>query len=87
MLSGRMSLVGPRPPEPQEVVQYEPWQLGRLGVLPGLTCLWQISGRSTIGFDEWMRLDLEYIQNRCCRLDLQILLKTIPAVISGRGAY
>ena len=87
VLSGDMSLVGPRPPIPEEVVQYEPWQLRRLSVRPGLTCLWQISGRSQIGFDEWMRLDLEYIDQRSFRLDLKILLRTIPAVVSGTGAY
>ena len=54
---------------------------------PGLTCLWQVSGRSLIGFDEWMKLDLEYIENRSFMLDLKILLKTIPAVLSGKGAY
>ena len=84
---GDMSLVGPRPPLPAEVVQYEPWQLRRLSVVPGLTCLWQISGRSTIGFDEWMRLDMQYIDSRSLRADLGILLRTIPAVVSGEGAY
>jgi lipopolysaccharide/colanic/teichoic acid biosynthesis glycosyltransferase len=79
--------VGPRPPLPEEVKQYEPWQLHRLDVRPGLTCLWQISGRSRIGFDEWMRLDLEYIRNQSLMLDLKILLRTIPAVLSREGAY
>ncbi len=87
VLKGDMSLVGPRPPEPEEVLQYEGWQLSRLRVVPGITCLWQISGRSLIGFDEWMRLDLEYVENRSFRLDLKILLRTFPAVVSGRGAY
>jgi lipopolysaccharide/colanic/teichoic acid biosynthesis glycosyltransferase len=87
VLSGEMSLVGPRPPLPEEVRQYEPWQLHRLDVRPGLTCLWQISGRSRIGFDEWMRLDLEYIRNQSLMLDLKILLRTIPAVLSREGAY
>jgi lipopolysaccharide/colanic/teichoic acid biosynthesis glycosyltransferase len=87
VLSGEMSLVGPRPPLPDEVRQYEPWQLHRLDVRPGLTCLWQISGRSRIGFDEWMRLDLEYIRNQSLMLDLKILLRTIPAVLSREGAY
>ena len=82
-----MSLVGPRPPLPEEVRQYEPWQLHRLDVRPGLTCLWQISGRSRIGFEEWMRLDLEYIRNQSLLLDLKILLRTIPAVLSREGAY
>ena len=87
VLKGDMSLVGPRPPIPQEVAQYEPWQLRRLDVRPGLTCLWQISGRSRIGFQEWMRLDLEYIRHRSLRLDAKILLRTIPAVLSREGAY
>lgn len=87
VLRGRMSLVGPRPPEPNEVREYEAWQLRRLSVRPGLTCLWQVSGRSLIPFEEWMRLDLEYIDNRSLWLDVKILVKTIPAVISGRGAY
>ncbi len=87
VLTGEMSLVGPRPPLPEEVGQYEPWQRHRLDVRPGLTCLWQISGRSRIGFQEWMRLDLEYIRRRSLALDLQILLRTIPAVISREGAY
>jgi exopolysaccharide biosynthesis polyprenyl glycosylphosphotransferase len=87
VLIGDMSLVGPRPPIPEEVAQYEPWQLRRLDVRPGLTCLWQISGRSRIGFQEWMRLDLEYIRHRSLKLDLKILLRTIPAVLSREGAY
>jgi lipopolysaccharide/colanic/teichoic acid biosynthesis glycosyltransferase len=87
VLRGEMSLVGPRPPLPAEVAQYEPWQLHRLDVLPGITCLWQISGRSRIGFQEWMRLDLEYIKHRSLGLDLKILLRTIPAVLSRDGAY
>jgi exopolysaccharide biosynthesis polyprenyl glycosylphosphotransferase len=87
VLRGEMSLVGPRPPLPHEVAQYEPWQLHRLDVLPGITCLWQISGRSRIGFQEWMRLDLEYIKHRSFLLDLKILFRTIPAVLSRDGAY
>jgi exopolysaccharide biosynthesis polyprenyl glycosylphosphotransferase len=87
VLRGDMSLVGPRPPLPEEVSHYQPWQMRRLDVRPGLTCLWQISGRSRIGFEEWMRLDLEYIHRRSLRLDLQILLRTIPAVLSREGAY
>ena len=87
VLRGDMSLVGPRPPIPEEVVAYQPWQMRRLDVRPGITCLWQISGRSRIGFEEWMRLDLEYIRRRSARMDLQILLRTIPAVLSREGAY
>ena len=84
---GHMSLVGPRPPIPKEVAQYDPWQRRRLSMRPGLTCLWQISGRNKIGFDEWMKLDLEYLDNWSLWLDFKILLKTIPVVLFGIGAY
>ncbi len=87
VLRGDMSLVGPRPPIPEEVAQYTGAELQRLAVKPGLTCLWQISGRSTLGFDEWMRLDIEYIERRSAWLDLKILVWTVPAVLSCRGAY
>ena len=87
VLRGDMSLVGPRPPIAEEVAQYEPWQFRRLEVRPGLTCLWQISGRSRIGFQEWMRLDLEYIRKQSFGLDVKILIRTIPAVLSREGAY
>jgi lipopolysaccharide/colanic/teichoic acid biosynthesis glycosyltransferase len=87
VIRGEMSLVGPRPPIAEEVVQYEPWQLRRLDVVPGITCLWQISGRSRIGFQEWMRLDLEYIRHRSFPLDLKILVRTIPAVLTREGAF
>lgn len=86
VLKGEMSLVGPRPPIPSEVEKYERWQKRRLSMKPGLTCLWQISGRSELDFDTWMKLDLEYIDNWSLTLDFIILLKTIPAVLSGRGA-
>lgn len=84
---GDMSLVGPRPPIPEEVLQYQASQMRRLSVRPGLTCLWQISGRSRVGFDEWMRMDLAYVDRRSLRLDLSILWRTVPAVLSGKGAY
>jgi len=87
VLRGDMSLVGPRPPLPEEVSHYLPWQMRRLDVRPGITCLWQISGRSRIGFEEWMRLDLEYIKRQSFPMDLRILLRTIPAVLSREGAY
>jgi lipopolysaccharide/colanic/teichoic acid biosynthesis glycosyltransferase len=87
VVQGHMSLVGPRPPFPEEVERYEPWMLRRLAVRPGLTCLWQIRGRSDLSFEEWMRLDLEYVDRCSLALDLQILILTVPAVISGRGAY
>lgn len=87
VLKGDMSFVGPRPPLPEEVANYEDWQLKRLSIIPGITCLWQISGRSKLSFDEWVNLDLKYIESRSLWLDACILLKTIPAVISGDGAY
>ncbi|MCK9554458.1 sugar transferase [bacterium] len=87
VFTGRMSLVGPRPPIPKEVAKYEPWQMRRLSMRPGLTCLWQISGRNEIGFDEWMKLDLKYLDNWSLWLDFMILMRTIPVVIFGKGAY
>ncbi|HXO20695.1 MAG TPA: sugar transferase [Thermoanaerobaculia bacterium] len=86
VLRGDMSLVGPRPPIPEEVARYQRWQRRRLAMKPGLTCLWQISGRNDIDFDRWIQLDLEYIDSWTPMLDLKILLKTIPVVLSGRGA-
>jgi len=87
VLMGHMSLVGPRPPVPSEVEVYEPWQRRRLSVVPGITCIWQVSGRSQIGFEEWMRMDLEYAGNWSLWLDALLLLKTIPAVFLMRGAH
>ncbi len=86
ILRGDMSFVGPRPAVIEEVRQYQPWQRRRLSMKPGLTCLWQVSGRNELTFEEWMRLDLEYIDNWSLWLDLKIALKTIPAVVRGRGA-
>ncbi len=87
VLKGEMSLVGPRPPLASEVAQYEEWEKGRLEVRPGMTGLWQVRGRSELDFDEMVLLDLYYIENWSLRLDLQILLQTIPAVLFSRGAY
>lgn len=83
---GTMSLVGPRPPLPSEVAQYEPWQRRRLSVRPGITGMWQVSGRNNIDFEEWMQLDLKYIDSWSLWLDLKILFKTLPAVLLNRGA-
>jgi len=85
VLRGDMTLVGPRPPVPKEVAQYEPWQLRRLSVVPGLTCIWQVSGRNEIEFKDWMYLDLRYIDHWSLGQDLNLLLKTVPAVVAGRG--
>ena len=87
VLFGDMSLVGPRPPVPSEVMQYSLEARKRLNVQPGLTCLWQVSGRSDIPFKEQVSLDKQYIGSRSLKLDLLILLRTIPAILSGKGAY
>jgi lipopolysaccharide/colanic/teichoic acid biosynthesis glycosyltransferase len=81
-----MSLVGPRPPLPEEVELYEDWQRDRLEVRPGMTGLWQVRGRSDLSFDDYVRLDLFYIENWSLAYDFYLLAKTIPAVLSGRGA-
>ncbi len=86
VLRGDMSLVGPRPPLPEEVARYAPWQWRRLSVRPGLTCTWQVSGRSDVDFDRWVDLDLAYIDAWSLRGDLLLLLRTIPAVLRGTGA-
>jgi len=88
VLRGEMSLVGPRPPLPREVEGYTDYALRRLRAKPGITCVWQISGRSEIeNFEEWMRLDHKYLDSWSPALDLKIILSTIPAVLFGRGAY
>jgi lipopolysaccharide/colanic/teichoic acid biosynthesis glycosyltransferase len=86
VFKGDMSLVGPRPPIPAEVARYERWQRRRLAMKPGLTGLWQVSGRNELDFEHWMTLDLQYIDNWSPWLDLKILAKTVPVVLSGRGA-
>ena len=87
VLKGDMSLVGPRPAGPHELVGYESWQRRKLSIKPGLTCLWQVHGRNRIrNFEDWVKMDLEYIDNWSLWLDCKILLKTIPAVLTGKGA-
>jgi lipopolysaccharide/colanic/teichoic acid biosynthesis glycosyltransferase len=87
ILRGEMSLVGPRPPIPSEVAEYGSSERRRLEVIPGLTCIWQVSGRSEIPFEDQVRLDVQYIESQGTWLDLKLLLLTIPAVLTGRGAY
>jgi lipopolysaccharide/colanic/teichoic acid biosynthesis glycosyltransferase len=87
VLRGEMSVVGPRPPLPREVDGYEEWHHQRLLVTPGLTGLWQVNGRSTLGFDEMVRLDLYYAEHWSPWLDLKIVLRTVRAVLTGEGAY
>lgn len=87
VLKGEMSLVGPRPPVPYEVAQYQFDQLRRLDAVPGITGLQQVSGRSELSFKRWVELDLQYISEQSLLKDIEILLKTIPAVLTGRGAY
>lgn len=87
VLMGRMSLVGPRPALPEEFLDYTERERQRLLVKPGITCIWQVSGRSDVDFDTWIDMDLEYIQEWSLRLDLKLLGRTVPAVITGRGAY
>jgi exopolysaccharide biosynthesis polyprenyl glycosylphosphotransferase len=87
VLRGEMSVVGPRPPLPDEVARYKRWQRRRLSVRPGITCTWQVSGRSEVDFHEWMELDLQYIDTWSFWGDVQIVLRTIPAVLFGKGAH
>jgi len=86
VLRGDMSIVGPRPPVPSEVARYEAWQRRRLSVRPGITCLWQVSGRNEISFEEWMYLDMQYIDHWSLVEDIKLILKTVPVVVTGRGA-
>jgi lipopolysaccharide/colanic/teichoic acid biosynthesis glycosyltransferase len=87
VLLGQMSLVGPRPLDVREVARFEHWQLRRLAVKPGLTCLWQVSGRSDIGFEEWSRMDLWYVRHQSLKTDLELLVRTPMKVLGCKGAY
>jgi lipopolysaccharide/colanic/teichoic acid biosynthesis glycosyltransferase len=87
VLLGQMSLVGPRPPLPHEFEKYELWQRKRLQATPGITGLWQVRGRSLLPFEEMVKLDIYYLENWSLWLDIKILLKTVWAVVTGRGAY
>jgi lipopolysaccharide/colanic/teichoic acid biosynthesis glycosyltransferase len=81
-----MSLVGPRPALPNAVARFEPWQHRKLSVRPGVTCLWQVGGRNGVDFEDWMKLDLQYIDNWSLWEDAKILARTLPAVVRGSGA-
>ena len=87
VLAGHMSLVGPRPPVPEEVEQYKQWQWQRLNVKPGITGLWQVSGRSDLPFDEMVKLDQYYIETWSLWHDFKIILRTFSAILSSNGAY
>lgn len=87
VLCGDMSLVGPRPPVPQEVARYTLLDRRRLDTKPGLTCIWQVSGRSDVPFDRQVELDVQYIESQTLLLDFLLLLKTVPAILIGKGAY
>ena len=86
VLRGDMSMVGPRPPIPLEVARYENYERRRLSMRPGITCLWQVCGRNSIGFADWVKLDVEYIDSWSLINDFKILLRTIPAVLRGTGS-
>lgn len=87
VLRGHMALVGPRPPLPSEVTRYSMLERQRLCVTPGLTCIWQVNGRSEVPFPEQVRMDIDYIQNPSVVEDVKLIAKTVPAVVLGRGAY
>ena len=86
VLKGEMSLVGPRPSLPKEVAQFETWMMRRLDVKPGLTCYWQVSGRNNIDFDDWMKLDIKYVQDRSIKLDIKLIFKTFFVLFGDKNA-
>ncbi|ERK32254.1 galactosyl transferase CpsE [Clostridium intestinale URNW] len=86
VLKGEMSLVGPRPSLPKEVAQFEPWMMRRLDVKPGLTCYWQVSGRNNIDFDDWMKLDIKYVEDRSIKLDIKLIFKTVFVLFGDKNA-
>jgi exopolysaccharide biosynthesis polyprenyl glycosylphosphotransferase len=86
VIKGDMSLVGPRPSLPKEVAKFEPWMMRRLDVKPGLTCYWQVSGRNNIDFDDWMRLDIKYVQDRSIKLDMKLIFKTVFVLFGDKNA-
>ncbi|MBD7916610.1 exopolysaccharide biosynthesis polyprenyl glycosylphosphotransferase [Clostridium sp. Sa3CUN1] len=87
VLKGEMSLVGPRPSLPKEVAKFEKWMLKRLDVKPGLTCYWQVSGRNNIDFEDWMKLDLKYVEDRSFLLDLKLIFKTFLVLLGDKNAF
>ena len=86
VIKGDMSLVGPRPSLPKEVKKFEQWMMERLEVKPGLTCIWQISGRNNIDFEDWMKLDIKYIRERSFKLDMKLILKTVLVLFGDKNA-
>ena len=86
VIKGDMSLVGPRPSLPKEVKKFEPWMMERLEVKPGLTCIWQVSGRNNIDFEDWMKLDIKYVRERSIKLDIKLILKTVLVLFGDKNA-
>ena len=86
VIKGDMSLVGPRPSLPKEVKKFEPWMMERLEVKPGLTCIWQISGRNNIDFEDWMKLDIKYVRERSIKFDIKLILKTVLVLFGDKNA-
>ena len=86
VIKGDMSLVGPRPSLPKEVKKFEQWMMERLEVKPGLTCIWQISGRNNIDFEDWMKLDIKYVRERSFKLDMKLILKTVLVLLGDKNA-